>query len=298
MPADPRLTVVLPVYNERDHVLEEIERIQKGLNTDGIPYELLVVDDGSSDGSAELAASVPGVRLIKLPRNSGVGVARRVGTEKATGQLVAWTDCDLSYPNDRFGDLVRALDATGADHVVGAREKERGTVKFLRTPAKWFLRKLAEYLSQETIPDLNSGMRVFKREVAEPYLPLLPRGFSCVSTLTLAFLTNDHSVRYVPIEYRPRAGKSKFHPVKDTYKYLMQILRMIMYFNPLRVLAPPALVVLGVAVGKFLYDLIAHPFRITGVTILLFLAGFQILVIGLLADLMVNMVARRKVPLR
>src|SRR5687767_8318249 len=166
MAGDPRLTVVLPVYNERDHVLEEIERIQKGLESDGIPYELIVVDDGSNDGSAEVASSVPGVRLIKLPRNSGVGVARRIGTENALGDLVAWTDCDLSYPNDRFGDLVRTLDATGADHVVGAREKERGTVKFLRTPAKWFLRKLAEYLSQETIPDLNSGMRVFKRVVA------------------------------------------------------------------------------------------------------------------------------------
>lgn len=295
---DPRLTVVLPVYNERDHMPEEIERIQKGLEADGIPYELLVVDDGSTDGSGELAKTIPGVRVITLPRNSGVGVARRIGTEQARGELVGWTDCDLTYPNDRFGDLVRSLDETGADHVVGAREKERGTVKMLRTPAKWFLRKLAEYLSQETIPDLNSGMRVFKRVVAEPYLPLLPRGFSCVSTITLAFLTNDHTVRYVPIEYRKRAGKSKFHPVKDTYKYLMQVLRMIMYFNPIRVLAPPALIILGVAVGKFLFDLIAHPFRVTGVTILLFLAGFQILVIGLLADMIVNMVARRRVPLR
>ncbi len=298
MIGDPRLTVVLPVYNERDHVIEEIERIQKGLEADRIRYELLVVDDGSTDGSAELVAGVPGVRLIKLPRNSGVGVARRVGTESARGELVAWTDCDMSYPNDRFGELVRELDATHADHVVGAREKERGTVKFLRTPAKWFLRKLAEYLSQETIPDLNSGMRVFKRDVAEPYLPLLPRGFSCVSTITLAFLTNDHTVRYVPIEYRPRAGKSKFHPIKDTYKYLMQILRMIMYFNPLRVLAPPSFVILTAAGVKFLFDLIVHRGRVTGVTILLFLAGFQILVIGLLADLVVNMVARRREPIR
>ncbi len=296
MDADVKLSVVLPVYNERDHLPEEIQRIQKGLESDGIPYELIVVDDGSTDGSAQIAEATPGVRLIRLTRNSGVGVARRAGTEAARGELVGWTDCDLSYPNDHFGDIVRALDRTGADQVVGAREREAGTVKLLRAPAKWALRRLAEYLSETKIPDLNSGFRVFRRRVALPYLPMLPRGFSCVSTITLAFLTNGHTVQYAPIEYRARAGKSKFHPVKDTYKYLMQILRMIMYFNPLRVLAPPSLTLLGLGVIKLVYDLALHErgFQIAINTILLLFFGFQFLAIGLLADVMVNYVAKQR----
>lgn len=294
MDGDVKLSVILPVYNEREHLPQEVERIQRGLEAGGIPYELIVVDDGSSDGSPEIAAGMPGVRLIRLARNSGVGVARRAGTQAARGEYVAWTDCDLSYPNDRFTDLVREAEQTGAEQVVGAREREAGTVKLLRTPAKWALRRLAEYLSETKIPDLNSGMRVFKRRVALPYLPMLPKGFSCVSTITLAFLTNGHTVRYMPIEYRARAGKSKFHPVKDTYKYLRQILRMIMYFNPRRVLAPPSLVLLGIGTIKLMYDLIVHPFGFAINTLLLLFFGIQFLAIGLLADVMVNYVARQR----
>ena len=106
-------------------------------------------------------------------------------------------------------------------------------------PAKWFVRKLAERLTNADIPDLNSGLRAFRRPVALPYLKLLPPGFSCVTTITLAFLSNGHEVRYIPIDYAKRAGRSKFHFFSDAYRYVLQVLRMVMYFNPLKVLMPP-----------------------------------------------------------
>lgn len=282
---EPVLSVVLPTYNEAGHVVAELDRIEASLRQAGIPFEIIVVDDASTDGTPELVARWGRARLIRLDRNRGAGTARKVGTRVARGRYVAWTDVDLTYPNERFPDFVAELEATGADQVVGARTSEEGTVKFLRTPAKWFVRRLAAYLVRQPIPDLNSGMRVFRREVAERYLDLLPPGFSCVSTLSLSFLANDHAVRYLPIEYRPRAGRSKFHPVRDTYLYVLQVLRMVTYFEPLRIFGPLALGLLALATGKLVYDLVAHPFRVAGITLLVFVAAFNMLALGLLADL-------------
>ena len=188
------MTVILPWYNEEGHVIAEVERITRAMDDSGYSYELLAIDDGSTDGTL------------------------------ARGEIVVWTDADMTYPNERIPELVRVLEKDPmVDQVVGARTSERGTYKVLRVPAKWFIRKFAERLTGVRIPDLNSGLRAFRREVA------------------LAFLSNNHEVQYVPIEYSTRAGKSKFRFVSDVYKYVLQILRMTMYFNPLKVLMPLAL---------------------------------------------------------
>jgi polyisoprenyl-phosphate glycosyltransferase len=286
----PDVSVVLPCYNERDSVELEIKRIRATLEAAGLAYELICVDDGSTDGTREVLESIPGIRTILLPRNQGSGTARRIGTQQARGRVVAWTDADLTYPNERIPDLVAGLDDT-YDQVVGARISEAGTYKLARVPAKWLIRKLAAFLTGTTIPDLNSGLRVFKRKVAEPYLRLLPPGFSCVTTITLAFLCNGHPIRYVPIDYARRAGRSKFHPFRDAYNYLLQVLRMVMYFNPLRVLMPVGLTLLGATFVKGVADLIRHDLRVTSSTVLVGLAAFNVIAIALLADLVVRRTA-------
>ncbi len=263
----PEVTVVLPCYNERAHVEQEIKRISAALEAAGMSYELLVVDDGSTDGSRELLKTIPGIRTILLPRNQGSGTARRIGTQQARGAVVVWTDADMTYPNELIPDLVRQLDDQ-YDQVVGARKTEAGTYKLFRVPAKWAIRKLASYLTNTPIPDLNSGLRVFKRSVARPYLRLLPPGFSCVTTITLAFLANGHQIKYVPIDYFKRSGRSKFHPFKDAYNYILQVLRMVMYFNPLRVLMPVALTLLAATFVKAIVDLVVHNFHVAGSTLL------------------------------
>jgi polyisoprenyl-phosphate glycosyltransferase len=286
----PDVTVVLPCYNERDHIELEIKRIRAALEEAGLEYELLCVDDGSTDGTRELLEATPGIRTILLPRNQGSGTARRIGTQQATGQVVVWTDADMTYPNERIPELVAQLDQT-YDQVVGARRTEAGTYKLARVPAKWAIRKLASFLTNTDIPDLNSGLRAFKRRVAEPYLRLLPPGFSCVTTITLAFLSNGHPVKYVPIDYFKRAGRSKFHPLKDAYNYIIQVLRMVMYFNPLRVLMPVALTLLAATFVKAGIDLFVHDLRVAGSTVLVGLAAFNIMAIALLADLVVRRTA-------
>ncbi|WP_084316696.1 glycosyltransferase family 2 protein [Actinospica robiniae] len=287
------VTIVLPCYNEQDHVLLEIERVSKALDESEFSYELLVIDDASTDNTLEVlrkaATEYPHMRLEPFQRNGGTGTARRIGTQIARGEIVVWTDADMSYPNERIPEMVRILkDNPRIDQVVGARTTEEGTHKLLRVPAKWMIRKIAERLINQKIPDLNSGMRAMRRQVALPYLRLLPPGFSCVTTITMAFLANQHDLHYMPIDYAKRAGKSKFRFVKDAYRYILQVLRMVMYFNPIKVLLPPALWLIGIGMVKAIVDLSLHPFKIAEDTILLFLSGLIIASLALLADLIVR----------
>jgi polyisoprenyl-phosphate glycosyltransferase len=282
------VSVVLPVHNEAGHIRAEVDRIRAALDASPYSYELILIDDGSTDESAQEIATLDDVRVIRFPVNRGSGSARKVGTRAARGRLVAWTDVDMSYPNDEIPSLVKELDQ-GFDQVVGARRTEQGTKRAARVPAKWLLRRLASYLTDTRIPDLNSGLRVFRRDVALQYLYLLPRGFSCVTTITMAFLANGYSVRYVPIDYFPRAGRSKFHWWVDTRRYLLQIVRMVLVYNPLRVFMPPSLLLLVAGVGKLAYDLVANSFHVAADTIVLLLVGVALGLLGLVADLVVTL---------
>ena len=289
----PYVTIVLPCYNEQGHVATEVERICAAMDSSGYAYELLAFDDASTDGTLaslqEIAPQFPMMRIVHFDRNGGSGTVRRIGTQQARGDIVVWTDADMSYPNERIPELVQTLEKDHMlDQVVGARTSEQGTHKILRVPAKWFIRKIAEILTNASIPDLNSGLRAFRREVSLPYLRLLPPGFSCVTTITLAFLCNQHDVRYVPIEYAKRSGTSKFKFFKDAYRYILQVLRMVMYFNPLKVLMPVALFLLALGVAKGIFDMVVHPLLFAINTILILMSGLIIASMALLADLIVR----------
>jgi glycosyltransferase involved in cell wall biosynthesis len=283
---DLDVSVVLPVYNERGHAGAEIDRIRRALAASPYSFEIIVVDDGSDDGSESELSAIEGIRLLRHNRNRGTGSARRTGTAAARGRIVVWTDADMSYPNDDIPMLVKELD--GHDQVVGARRTEQGTQRFFRVPAKWFVRKLASYLTETDIPDLNSGLRAFRRAVGMQYIHQLPAGFSCVTTLTMSFLANGYSVKYVPIDYQPRAGTSKFHWWRDTRRYLLQVVRMSLSYNPLKVFLPIGLALLAVGVAKLVYDWVERDFRLAANTLLILFAALQAITVGLLADLVVR----------
>ncbi len=282
----PDVSVVLAVYNESGHLTAEIDRIRDALQASHYSYEIIVIDDGSTDGSSEELQRISGIRLIRFATNRGTGSARKAGTQAAKGRVVVWSDADMTYPNDLIPQLVKELE--GYDQVVGARTSEQGTAKAFRVPAKWSIRKLGSYLMQQPIPDLNSGLRAFRRDVAMQFLHLLPPGFSCVSTLTLAFLSNGYSVKYMPIEYKPRAGKSKFHWWRDTQRYIIQVVRMVLSYQPLRVFIPAATLLFSVGIGKLAYDIATKDSRVGTNTLLIFFAAFQVIGIGLLADLILT----------
>jgi len=281
-----QVSIVIPVYNEEEAIGDDLDTILATMAGSGYTYEVIVVDDGSTDRTADIARA-KGVKVIQHPINRGTGAARRTGIVQAQGEVIVMTDGDGTYPNQDIPRLLEYLPAF--DQVVGARTSEQGTFRFLRAPAKWFIRKLACYLTGMDIPDLNSGLRAFKREVMLKFLYLLPDGFSCVSTMTLAFLCNGYTIKYVPIDYYKRIGRSKFHPVNDTYNYLLTVVRMVMYFNPLKVFLPASLLLTLIGTVKLIRDMLVYRnLYVPGVTIMIVLTAIQVTAIGLLADLIVR----------
>lgn len=284
------MTILLPAYNEELAIGRVLEEIVQAMSHQPLRYEILVVDDASTDRTAAAAEEFARtcrecpVRVVRCPENRGAGAARKVGIRAARGEIVVMLDADGSYPAAAIPELLRHFPAY--DQVNGARTSEQGTLRWLRRPAKWFIRKLACYLTGHRIPDLNTGLKAFKREAMLPWLWVVPDGFSCVTTMTLAFLTNGYAVKYVPTSYRKRIGRSKFHPVKDTAAYLSTVLRMVLYFRPLKVFLPLAGLVTVAGAAKSVLS-----FAVTGSMqesdIVVMTAGFMTGMLGLLAEVIV-----------
>jgi len=280
-----KVSVVIPAYNEEEAIAGDLRVIKQAMDGSRWPFEIIAVDDGSTDRTAEIVREFEGVQLIEHRQNMGGGFARNTGIKAATGDVVVVTDGDGTYPNQDIPGLLEQMEEKEADMVVGARTREAGTLKLLRKPAKWFIRKLAMWMSGFNIPDLNSGLRAIRKDVFMEFMTLLPWGHSWVSTITLAMLSSGYSVDFVDIDYYPREGTSTFHPVKDTFGYITLVVRTIMWFNPLKVFGP-IIVTLGViTLAKFIYDMFNHPFYVTSITVIILMTFIQVLVLGLLADL-------------
>lgn len=281
------VSLVIPAYNEEKGIEGVLQRLSK-LDL-GVPVEIVVVEDGSTDGTADVLARldgrIAGLRVVRHGLNRGYGAALKTGFAHASHEVVVITDADGTYPEARIRELLERID-DGADMAVGARLGADVHIPLVRRPAKAFLRWLASYLAETKIPDLNSGLRAFRRELVLRYRPILPNGFSFTTTITLASLTNDHRVDYVTIDYAKRSGRSKIRPIRDTLGFTQLIVRTVLYFNPLRVLLPLALVVLVGLAASLYYDLaVVVPPNLSDKTTLLFIAMMFVLSVGLLADL-------------
>jgi len=284
------LSVILPAFNERDAIEGVLEEVVQTLADLPLRSEVLVVDDASTDETAALAEQFARscwqtpVRVIRCPQRRGAGAARKVGIRHALGETIVMLDADGSYPAASIPDLLAWLPAY--DQVNGARTSEQGTLPWLRRPAKWLIRKLACYLTGHNIPDLNTGLKAFKRDEMRHWLWVVPDGFSCVTTMTLAFLTNGYAVKYVPTPYRPRIGHSKFHPIKDTLSYLSTVLRMVLYFRPLKVFLPLAGLMIAAGLAKSVASY-AWTGSMQESDIVVMVAGFMTCMLGLLAEVIV-----------
>ncbi len=284
-----QVTIMIPAFNEEETIAKDIDVIVEAMGKTDYRYEIIVVDDGSTDKTAQIMKGRKEVKLIQHSYNRGVGAARKTGILKAKGEIIVMTDGDGTYPNQ---DIPKLLDySKDYDMVVGARVGKNVTWPLIRRPARWFIRKFASYLIATKIPDLNSGLRVFKKDLARKFFGILPDGHSWVSTITLAFLANGYTIEYVPIDYYKRKGKSTIHPIRDTYNFILLVIRTVMYFNPLRIFLPLTALILIGAIIRTLYDAtVLH--RIKESDIMLFLTGLIIGVLGLLADLIVRLQKR------
>lgn len=284
------ISIVIPTFNEEDSIIQVISDVHKAMEETSYSYEVLVVDDYSTDNTIEKIKYRSDIRLIKHKSNQGSGATRRTGIREARGEIVVMIDADGTYPAKEIPQLLKHFPEY--DQVNGARKKESGSLKPFRSIAKWFIKSLACFLTKEEIPDLNTGLKAFKRDIALKYLWALPDGFSCVSTLTLSFLCNGYSVKYIPIDYYPRNNsKSKFHPIKDTYSYLITVIRMISYFQPMKVFLPLSLLMFTFGVVKTVIDYQMIQ-RMQLSDIVIFTAAFIVFCLGVLADLIVAQAKR------
>lgn len=283
------ISIVIPAYNEGQSVTDTLSELNSMLSQHGIEAEIIIVDDGSSDNTSELALKA-GARVLRHHNNRGYGASLKTGIIAASNDIIAMTDADGTYPFRYIPEMLEQLDDT--DMVVGARVGKNVHIPWIRRPAKWALNKLANYVSGHKIPDINSGLRVFRKETVIHYFPILPNAFSWTTTITLALLCDHYAIKYIPIDYRQRTGKSKIVPW-DAGTFTVLILRIAVLFRPLRVFLPLVFVCFSYAIFKMVYDLaIVGDRNISASAILMFNSGLIILLIGMVADALITRLGR------
>lgn len=300
------VSVIIPAYNEGAGVGPTVETIRRAMRAQGITHEIIVVDDGSNDGTAEEAVRSQ-ARVMCHPKNRGYGASLKTGIIAAKYNHIAITDADGTYPADQIPALLAKLET--ADMVVGARTGDNVRIPWVRKPGKFILGRLANLIAGQRIPDLNSGLRVFRRDCVIQYFPVLANKFSFTSTMTLAYFADDYQVLYQPINYYQRVGKSKIVPW-NFVDFMILVIRMAMLFQPLKVFGPLVvtmgllgLIKVGFDVaaaalkhGGFNWAVLSDPVLSTS-ALLLLLGSFQLLLIGMVADGVIRRIARHGQPL-
>jgi glycosyltransferase involved in cell wall biosynthesis len=282
-----KASIVIPAYNEEQAVGPVVAELRDVLDSHGIEAEIIVVDDGSSDQTAKAAAGAR-ARVLRHRSNRGYGAALKSGIAAAKNDYVVITDADGTYPCQYIPEMLARLES--ADMVVGARIGSNVKIPFVRKPAKWVLNRLANYMTNAKIPDLNSGLRAFRRDVAMQYFAILPDQFSWTTTITLAMHCDKYAVVYLPIDYRKRSGRSKIVPW-DAGSFAILILRTAMLFRPLRVFIPVVLVCLLYGFVKMGIDMARDP-NISASALLAFVSALIVLLIGMLGDALATRLGR------
>jgi glycosyltransferase involved in cell wall biosynthesis len=243
-----QISVVIPAYNEAESLEGVVRNLREHLNSKGIEHEIVVVVDGATDDTESVAGRVADTVLVH-PINCGYGRSLKTGIVAAKNEWIVITDADGTYPNDRIPDLLALMDRF--DMVVGARSGSFYTGNTVKRYGRILFRWLSEYATGQRIPDINSGLRVFRRSQMIPFFPLINSGFSFTTTCTLSYLLNDLLVAYVPIDYFKRQGVSKVHHLRDSLRALQIIVEAILRCNPIKaflLLATP-FAVLGCLTG-------------------------------------------------
>ncbi|MDD4628510.1 MAG: glycosyltransferase family 2 protein [Candidatus Peribacteraceae bacterium] len=290
------ISVLIPVFNEEEALPETLRQTRRVLESVEQDFEIVVINDGSMDGTAKILDSIARegdsrIVIIHHTHNWGYSASLKNGIRQSKGDIIGIIDADGTYPIDDFPTLIRTLQEKRADMVVGARTKKGAKIPLMRRPAKAIINLLAQHLTGLKIPDLNSGFRVFTRVLGERFMPLYPQRFSFTITITLAALTNDYIVEYVPINYFKRTGKSSLstgmNGIWNFLNFLSLVTRIVTYFRPLRFFLWPAIFIGGSGLLLILYT-ISTQGNLSDSGLLLFLTGLQIGLFGMMGEAIVR----------
>ena len=271
-----RVSVVMPAFNE-DAVIQDILKRVIQLQ---IADEILVVDDGSSDHTADKAAAIEGVTVVRHPYNMGNGAAVKSGIRAASGDIVVLMDADGQHPPEEIPNLLQHLDPY--DMVVG----ERGTgseAAVSRSIANSVFNLYSSYIVGYQVPDLTSGFRALRASVAKNFVYLLPNKFSYPTTLTIAFFRAGYAVKYQPFASPARVGRSKIRPLRDGFRFLLTITRLGVLFVPLKIFLPISLFLMTTGMGYVLLEL-ANSRRFSGFGGLIATIGVFTFLLGLVSE--------------
>lgn len=280
------ITIVIPVFNEEESLAETIHQVEQIIVHPRIHFDAIFIDDASTDNTSVILSQIDNadISVLRHTQNRGYGAAIKSGLRHTKSPYICIADSDGTYP---LKEIPRMAELVGQDYsmVVGSRTGKHVKIPLLRKFPKWVINKLANYLSGINIPDINSGLRIMKKEDTERFLNILPDGFSFTTTITLAMLTNGLDVHYIPIDYYARSGKSKIRPFYDTLNFLQLIIRTCLYFNPLKVFIPLSLILLLLAFSSLLVSWLLTG-KVMDVTFgVITMTSVFVLAIGMLADL-------------
>ena len=274
------LTILIPAYNEEGVIGEVVAQIQDLLSQLDYSYEVLVVNDGSDDGTAD-AAKKSGARIISHPENIGNGAAVKTGIRHARGKHILMMDGDGQHPPEVIPELLQEMGSY--DMVVAARTNKSDT-SFHRDIANRIYNSLASYISGRKIDDLTSGFRLIKTEIVRRYVYLLPNTFSYPATITLALVRSGRSLLYVPFESKKRVGKSKIKLIRDGFRFLLIILRISTYYSPLKIFVPISLLMFTLGFGYGLFKVIFLNTRYGPTSAMLMTMSVVIFCVGLVSE--------------
>lgn len=273
------LSIIIPVYNEDGAILEAINETRKTLNG-FVEYEIIVVNDGSTDASIDKInqAKGQGLKIINHIENLGYGKSLYDGIMAAKYNYIGIFDADGTYPINELKNLYQYLPAY--DMVVGVRTGS----EFKKGITRKIFNFLAEYACGRKIPDVNSGFRVFKKNIVLNYKDSLCLGFSFTTTLSIVFFLNQHYVKYIPVAYYKRKGKSKVNRFRDALRAAQIIVETILHYNPLKLFLLVAYINLFTGISLALVNLLILKAQSIGLLPSLLIAGFlPIFCIGLIA---------------
>jgi len=227
------ITIVIPACNEAGSIRETVWAVEAAFAGGPHTFEIIVVDDGSTDGTAELAAETS-ARVIAHPTNKGYGNALLTGVRNAAHPWIGITDADRTYPIDALPDMLASAEAYDYDMLVGARQGKHYYESAMKAGLRHLFRLLSQFVVGQHIPDINSGLRILRRDLVLRFAPALSGGFSFTTSITIIALQTGHHVAYRPIDYYPRQGQSHVHLFRDSRRALQIIVMTIVLFNPIK----------------------------------------------------------------